>query len=395
MALALNPSKTKKLLRSGAVSAGILFALLFLLGLWQAVVGAATRAGWISVGFGWYLVYVSPLVAQLALILPMKGIWSRVLTALPGVSRITEPAPLALFNRIFCERAGLPKAPKAFWLESRRWGSINALVLGDRLLISRVLYEELDEKEFEAVLLHEAAHVSLDHSRERLALVFAMIPFVWLPWAPVLIHFGLPRLNMDLGKVLGFLISGVFLRALIRRHELEADRWITSRGGDAASLSNALLALTVWNRENPARRTSFWWLNPAAGHPTCNERLAALKLGPFDSKSFERFRFRPAHSFALWSLVFTAIAPLTIQKVGLPHMAFVYAKRDDLAGLSMVKAQGFDLNLGDPLNLGKTAFEAVSNRNSIFTQEWLRSQRFESASLVSESGRHPAAEGAR
>ncbi len=183
-------------------------------------------------------------------------------------------------------RAGL-RQPSLWLIESGRVQTGTAFIAGTKwgngplrpaLFISRNALETLTLGEIDAVVLHEASHLCMNHLVKRLLLSITLITgtmflgvFVLL-LAPLLLPSGVGFQSL-LGPfmaVVAFVSAFRILAVQSREHEVAADLYAVERlGASYEDLSNALRKLDRLNGFAPDRN--------GVTHPATETRLALLK----------------------------------------------------------------------------------------------------------------------
>gem|GEM_PF-6498558 len=128
---------------------------------------------------------------------------------------------------------------------------------GRTLFVTLGLFKALDREEFKAVMLHEAAHLKLDHVTKRvLAAVFmTVVAAFWIALPATFLSHGHPLV------IAGSVLATVALQALlmsrvIARQEHEADLAAIAMGASSDALVSALEKVSAGSNEieNPALR---------------------------------------------------------------------------------------------------------------------------------------------
>ncbi|MGK5084514.1 M48 family metallopeptidase [Bdellovibrionota bacterium FG-1] len=146
------------------------------------------------------------------------------------------------------------------------------------LFLSRGLLDLLNEQELHAVVLHEVAHLSLNHLRRRLTYsglllvgtttVATTLIFIANLWAPQ------GELRNWVGMIaasLAFFSAFRLLGTQSRQHETEADVFCVERlGADVTAFTSALRKLDKTNSGNPFAAVS------GLTHPATERRIALL-----------------------------------------------------------------------------------------------------------------------
>ncbi len=207
-----------------------------------------------------------------------------------GSTRVTDPAILETVHRCF-RRAGL-EPPDVQLIESDRLGWHNAMVAGTRLgrgpfrpaiFFTASLARRFEPAEFEAVLMHEVGHLALHHVRKRMLTAVASV-LAAIPVVALVIVGGSSLLPSSASPVVAttavlalFFTEFSIIRACVRRQEIEADAFAVSMGVEREKLESALRKLTRFNDGISSKKGALSYLNPAAGHPTTDERAELLR----------------------------------------------------------------------------------------------------------------------
>lgn len=205
-------------------------------------------------------------------------------------SRLEEPRVLQCLERCF-ERAGL-KCPAPWVIHLDRFKFHNAMVCGFQsgkgwfrpaVFVSNSLIQKLSQEELEAVILHEASHISLNHIPKRMLAGFAAF---CAGFAPLLIVITLLSNVLSHNLLLPSLLMSLLLNAaaqiyvlsqVVRRQELEADENAIVLGADIDELSRALVKLTTLNDQSSRKKDLASRFSAASAHPCTEERIAILR----------------------------------------------------------------------------------------------------------------------
>lgn len=239
--------------------------------------GAA--AGLVSLGA------LSGLLAGLALSYALAPFYLSKFLSLRGLNPLVprDQELGALLDRCFA-RAGL-RAP-AYWLiEMEQPSFANALITGFKsgrgvfrpaLLLTPSLQRELSDIELEAVILHEVAHLKLNHLRRRLLSLLGVFmgSIVAVTVMLVACALFLPAEALVAARLVSpflmFLLPMWLLRGQSQRQELEADRVAVAKlGASADALAEALRKLDRINGINSA--------HSGVSHPATEDRIRRLR----------------------------------------------------------------------------------------------------------------------
>ena len=225
-----------------------------------------------------------------------------------GVQFIAPTWIMPLFNRFTpLAEGGLREAildyarSVAFPLEgvfvidgSRRSTKANAFFTGfgrrKRVALFDTLLEKLDPGEVVAVVAHEIGHYKRRHVTTGMAIgvlqagILFFLLSIFLREPGLFQAFGMEMRSVYAGLVFFALLFGpldvavsTFVRALSRRHELEADRFAAETTGAGERLASALRRLSADSLTNLTPHPLYVLLNHS--HPPVLERLRALRRG--------------------------------------------------------------------------------------------------------------------
>jgi Zn-dependent protease with chaperone function len=127
-----------------------------------------------------------------------------------------------------------------------------------------------------AILAHEAGHVRLRHTPRCVVLAAALeaaLAAVRYALAPVVLRGPVVFAAATAAVLVGEAGVWAAVSALMRRHEVEADRWAVGPGGVAAA--DYVRHLALLSPRAPGR----WWDRLLATHPAPQARAAALRAG--------------------------------------------------------------------------------------------------------------------
>lgn len=128
---------------------------------------------------------------------------------------------------------------------------LGAFAVKDKIMVTELAVEHLEEPELEFLALHEIGHIKLGHVRRRRRLaLLSMLPmflwigyFTWRTWTHTAVN---PAL---LTPVMLFVFVGIFSRSFgskkAREEELEADAFATRLTGNPAAAESALRKITL------------------------------------------------------------------------------------------------------------------------------------------------------
>jgi ankyrin repeat protein len=227
-------------------------------------------------------------------------------------------------------------------------------------------------------MFHEISHLSLHHIRNRLICAFGAgtLSVIFL----FALIFGLALQSnpwlIGLGATLGVLASQALqfflFRRLVRLQEMEADaNAVIAYGAPIETLSTALRKLMDLNDQSHQKRDPFSWLNPAAAHPTVEERIASVRKRierrangqPIvDRLEWISDLLQGRMKYATLSLpVLALLLSLSLAQALLPRYQLrSAAERGDLAQVRLYVERGYDVNARDPLGLGLTPLMAAA-----------------------------------
>ncbi len=175
---------------------------------------------------------------------------------------------------------------------SRRSTKANAFFTGfgrnKRVALFDTLIEKHDVRELVAVVAHEIGHFRRRHvlkgvivSIAHTGLLFFLLAF-FLRQDGLFAAFGIEERSVHAGLVFfGLLytpielVLGLFMQALSRRHEFEADRFAAETTGEPEDLVAALKRLSVDSLSNLTPHPFYVALNYS--HPPVLERISALR----------------------------------------------------------------------------------------------------------------------
>ncbi len=268
-------------LASLAVSVGIYLLAVFGAQAWALWVARAFDLGTnatgfcaalgalVGVGLGVTLVFaLSPLLVRLA----FRG------------APVSDPEKVQRANACLV-RAGISHA-RVWILPLDRLGYHNALVTGllsargflrPAMFLSQSLFDALDPKEFDAVLLHEASHLRLGHLMRRgaRALVIAALIFVTGIAFFVVTQSEVARIVFPICAIILPILG---IRRQVREHELEADEYaVAELGASLEGLAGALRKIDGLNDQLSGEKNPQSYLCPTAGHPATEARIAILR----------------------------------------------------------------------------------------------------------------------
>jgi len=352
-----NPPFTLYLLRLVALAMAVATGLGVVQLAWLSVARSASLPlVWLAWG-GWVLALLYHLGILAWLMLRSSG-W--IVAGALGAREIQESQVRQTVTQCFSERV------RPFWIR----GAANALLLSDRLLLSRALAECLDSSELRAVLLHEAAHRRLGHLRERSAWVLVGVSAFFVPWPGMLqAGFGIQGVLLFLPTLGLYLAVAAALRGLIRLQEFEADAWAAQQMGQGVSLAQALEKVTARNGHDPRRQSALRFLSPTAGHPTCEERVKRLELGDWGSAQ-TRFRLSLQVVAFAGICALALISPWAVKQGMGPHLAVRAARLGQVEVLSRLAKEGVDLSARDYLESGMTPREVAEKTDQKAVLGW-------------------------
>lgn len=214
---------------------------------------------------------------------------------LPLFNKLTPLAdgPLKTAIEAFATRAQFPVQHILVLDGSRRSSKANAFFSGFGRSKKIVLYDTLIEKhttdELVAILAHEVGHYKKRHIVSGYILSVVQVFFMLFILAQML-HSETLSLALGAGEVamhvnliaFAILISplsgvlGIWMNALSRRHEFEADAWARHHFSGAA-LASALKRLSVESLSELYPHPAYVWLHYS--HPPLLARLQALEEG--------------------------------------------------------------------------------------------------------------------
>lgn len=160
----------------------------------------------------------------------------------------------------------------------------NALVTGTRrskqtLYLTDALIEHFTYQEIEAIFAHEAAHSRLKHVQKRLAAVLGVMLLAGgliAAWAWLGVEwFAIPPSLAFLPMLLVGLSPMIAAGPMMRRQELEADRWAAEALGDPHLLADTLERLDRFNQVKTEELPL--WIRLISSHPLTPLRVAALR----------------------------------------------------------------------------------------------------------------------
>jgi len=198
----------------------------------------------------------------------------------------TSPEILSLVKDCF-NRADL-KEPRTFILDSGSAHWANAMVSGMKsgrgtlkptLFITRGAVEKLSSKQLEAVLFHEASHLSLDHIQKRLIIccVSAFASAFISLFICVAAGAFLPEGMMTSAFFAAFLIATLgpfpWVKKQARKQELEADAYaVLQLGADPEAFISALRGLDEANFVESSKAKN----HSLSGHPLTEMRIQQI-----------------------------------------------------------------------------------------------------------------------
>ncbi len=353
-----NPPFTLYLLRLVALAIAVATGLGVVQFVWLAVARTASLPlAWLAWG-GWVVALLYHLGVLAWLMLRSSG-W--IVAGALGAREVQESKVRQIVAQCFSEQV------RPIWNR----GAAIALLLNDRLLLSRALAECLDPSELRAVLLHEAAHRKLGHLRERSAWVLLGVSVFFVPWPGMLqASFGIQGGFLFLPTLGFYLAVAAALRGLIRLQEFEADAWAAQQMGQGVSLGQALKKVTARNGHDPRRQSVLRFLSPTAGHPTCEERVKRLELGDWASGQ-ARFRLSVGAVTFAGSCALALISPWVVQQGLGPHLAVRAARLGQVEVLARLAGEGVDLGARDYLESGMTPREVAEKAEQKAVLGWL------------------------
>lgn len=296
--------------RASVVSLGGVTAML--LAQWWAVRWAATPApGSLALG-GWALLWgtasasvgaglaldAAAVFAAFAAVHLLASLWAHETLLfwtgyVFGMKPVEDGHPLLARVRECFRKAGL-EAPDCHWVGWDRYGGHTAMdvpagLFGRRpaLLLTRSL-GDFPAQEQDAVLLHEAAHEVLGHTRKRLlaglAAIGVMAALAASLYALAALLFG-PWFDPELfssAVAVGFLALHTkaqrILAKRVKEEEFEADAFpVRAWGLPAESMVAALSRLTELSDQSRREKDPYAEDDANAGHATLDERIAALR----------------------------------------------------------------------------------------------------------------------
>ncbi len=317
---------------------------------------AGLPLAWLAWG-GWVLALLYHLGVLAWLMLRSSG-W--IVSGALGATPVQEPEVRGVVARCFSGQV------RPYWIR----GAANALLLNDRLLISRALAGCLEPSELQAVLLHEAAHRSLGHLRERSAWVLLGVSVFFVPWPGMLqAGFGIRGGLLFLPTLVLYLAVAAALRGLIRFQEFEADAWAAEQMGQGVSLAQALEKVTARNGHDPRRQSVLRFLSPTAGHPTCEERVWRLESGDWAAQQL-RFRLTPAVVTLAGLCALALASPWAVNRGMGPYLAVRATRAGQLEVLARLAQEGVDLTARDYLESGMTPREVAEKTEQKAVLGW-------------------------
>jgi len=235
-----SPARFRQRLRNALQSVLLLAAMAALAGyLGWALFGAA--------GLVWAAV-LGPLIVALG-----QDVSPRLVLRLTGAAAIAPQQAPGLYRILdaLAERAGLPVAPRLYYVPSR---VLNAFAAGGRrepaIAVTDGLLRAMERREVAGILAHEISHLRsndvwvmtladvVGRITGLLSILGQLLLFVWVPLA-LLTGSGFPLLPIVV-LILAPTISGLLQLALSRTREYDADIAAVELTGDPRGLASAL-----------------------------------------------------------------------------------------------------------------------------------------------------------
>jgi ankyrin repeat protein/Zn-dependent protease with chaperone function len=252
--------------------------------------GSAENWGLLPQWLGSSIAWISTPVGVICGLVAIYALSPVVIRAMFPAKRVTDPQVIELLTSCFA-RAGL-KAPNFWIINSDRFKVHNAMVAGMKwgvgwfkpsLFFTASLLTKLTKEEFEAIILHEVSHISLNHIRKRLVWSLLGMFVVLLPYIlfTVVLAMLLPKEAIAsvvlMGVVFAILAQNSFLRTIVRRQEIEADENAVKLGASFEAFASALTKVTLMNDHSVDKKDPNTVFNAAAAHPTTLDRIEILR----------------------------------------------------------------------------------------------------------------------
>ena len=174
---------------------------------------------------------------------------------------------------------------------SKRTGKSNAFFTGfgknKRIVLFDTLIKQHTVSELVAIIAHEMGHYKKKHILQNLVLsviqtgiIFFLLSF-FISYKEMFDAFYMDQTSIYAGLIFFSILylpidffTGIFLMALSRKNEYEADHFAADTTGDPVSLINALKKLSVNNLSNLIPHPFYVFLNYS--HPPVIERIKAI-----------------------------------------------------------------------------------------------------------------------
>jgi Zn-dependent protease with chaperone function len=218
-----------------------------------------------------------------------------------GMYRVAPPALDRLVVEV-CARMQVPRP--AVWVTESSQCNAFALVLGNALLFTQVLIDELPEEELKSVIAHELAHLTESRTARygRLAGLLGWWP--WLFLGPLVQRFGS---FIIVALVWWWVLLSKLLRRFSQRMEVRADAQAVAQEAEAAPVYARALARLHELNQVPAVLAG-----KGTTHPHLYDRLQAAGIQP----DFPR-PAAPLHANPFCTVVYVALFILFVTQIPL------------------------------------------------------------------------------